>query len=387
MGSGELLNSRHDQVLVEVLAGELARLADDAGQPMGPLGMAAALLRTLDNGGGVARPAADRRIDPAALTAWLVGRGVIAAGSTVALQRSALGYSKDTYLISVETPGAAPGVIVIRRDLPAGPSRTTVVDEFPLVSTLFARSFPIAQPLRLEADPAVLGRPFMICRGAPGAPDLTTWETDPARRDLCASELADFLGRLHATPVEGLAVRRSGSADAPAGELAAYFREWRGWWDECGPPGLPAIGRAFDLMQAHLPEAAPLSLVHSDVGFHNILVEDGRIRAVLDWEFSHLGEPEEDLAYCRPAVETLTGWSAFLETYRKAGGPPVREARLRAYEIWRSLRNATCCALGLKAFNDGLNTDLRLAFAGRVLLQDFAADVERQMRALNPAAI
>jgi aminoglycoside phosphotransferase (APT) family kinase protein len=126
--------------------------------------------------------------------------------------------------------------------------------------------------------------------------------------------------------------------------------------------------------------------VHSDAGFHNILVEEGRIRAVLDWEFSHLGEAEEDLAYCRPVVETLMPWDAFVERYRQAGGSPVREERLRAYQIWRSLRNAACCALGLKAFNDGLNTDLRLAFAGRVLLRDFAADVEKQMDALYPAS-
>jgi len=385
-GNAKVLSQQYDRVLVEVLARELARMADEAGEPLGPLGMSAALLRTLDPGGSEARPAPDRRIDAAVLSDYLIGRGVIGAGSTVSLKRSALGYSKDTYLIAVETPGARASVIVIRRDLPAGPSRTTVVDEFPLVSALFARGFPIAEPVLLEADPGVLGRPFMIGRGAAGAPDLTSWEADPGRRALCAAELAAFLGRLHATPVDGLAVRRSGSADAPDRELAAYFREWRGYWRECGPAGLPAIERAFDLMEAHLPTAPPLVLVHSDVGFHNILVEDGRVRAVLDWEFSHLGEPEEDLAYCRPTVETLMPWSDFLERYRQAGGAPVREDRLRAYQIWRGLRNAACCALGLKAFHDGLNTDLRLAFAGRVLLRDFAADVETQMQALSPTA-
>jgi aminoglycoside phosphotransferase (APT) family kinase protein len=371
-----------DALLLEVVARELADMAKGAGKVLVPLGMAAALIRTIDTGAVFAAPAQDRQIDAPSLTSYLIARGVVAAGAKLALQRSALGYSKDTYLISVDEPGADPRSIVIRRDLPAGPSRTTVVDEFPLVSCLFERSFPIAEPLMLEADRSVLGQAFMIARGAPGAPDLESWETATDRRRSCAADLAAFLGRLHRVRADDVPIRRSGKAGED--ELDAYFREWRGYWRECGPADLPVIDRAFDLMQRRLPKGQPLAVVHSDVGFQNILVEEGRIQAVLDWEFSHLGEPEEDLAYCRPTVEALTAWDDFLALYRRAGGPPVRPERLRDYQLWRGVRNATCCALGLRAFNSGLNTDLRLAFAGRVLLGEFAADVRRQMALLFP---
>jgi len=202
-------------------------------------------------------------------------------------------------------------------------------------------------------------------------------ERDPAARRAIAFDLAGFLGRLHGMGVDDVPVRRGGPT--PAGELAAYFRQWRGYWDECRPADLGVIPRAFDLLETRLPRAERLSLIHSDVGFHNILVDRGRISAVLDWEFSHLGEPEEDLAYCRPAVEALAPWDLFIERYHAAGGPAVSADRLRAYRLWRGVRNATCCALGLQAFNRGLNTDLRLAYAGRILIHQFVADVEAQI--------
>ena len=341
--------------------------------------MASELLRSIDSGGAPVQLASERHIDAGSLRDYLVGRDLVMSDAAIVLQRSALGYSKDTYLIRVEEPGRAARTVVIRRDLPGGPSRTTVVDEFPLISALHERGYPLAAPLFVEPDPAVLGQPFLVTEGAPGSPDLADWEDDPTARRATAFDLAGFLGRLHGMSVDGLPVRRSGPARSPAGELAAYFREWRGYWDECGPTDLGVIPQAFELLETRLPQAERLSLIHSDVGFHNILVDQGRISAVLDWEFSHLGEPEEDLAYCRPAVELLAPWDLFIERYHAAGGPTISGDRLRAYQLWRGVRNATCCALGLRAFNRGLNTDLRLAYAGRILIHQFVADVEAQM--------
>ena len=85
-----------DALLLEVLARELAEMATGAGKMLTPLGMVAALTRTIDTGATSAAPAQDRQIDAPSLTSYLVARGAIAAGATVTLQRSALGYSKDT---------------------------------------------------------------------------------------------------------------------------------------------------------------------------------------------------------------------------------------------------------------------------------------------------
>jgi aminoglycoside phosphotransferase len=38
-------------------------------------------------------------------------------------------------------------------------------------------------------------------------------------------------------------------------------------------------------------------IVHGDFGPQNVLIDDGRIRALLDWEFAHVGRSIEDLAW------------------------------------------------------------------------------------------
>ena len=47
-------------------------------------------------------------------------------------------------------------------------------------------------------------------------------------------------------------------------------------------------------------------LVHGDFGPNNILIdpESFEITALLDWEFAHLGDPIEDLAWCEWIVRT-----------------------------------------------------------------------------------
>jgi aminoglycoside phosphotransferase (APT) family kinase protein len=63
---------------------------------------------------------------------------------------------------------------------------------------------------------------------------------------------------------------------------------------------------AFIWLKNHVPaDSTSPVLVHSDVGFHNILTLDGKITALLDWEFTHLGDPSEDIAYGRQFVEPL----------------------------------------------------------------------------------
>jgi aminoglycoside phosphotransferase (APT) family kinase protein len=61
-------------------------------------------------------------------------------------------------------------------------------------------------------------------------------------------------------------------------------------------------------------------LVHGDMGFQNLLVTNGEITGVLDWEMCHLGPPVEDLLYIRRFLAAGLSWEEFLEAYRAHGG-------------------------------------------------------------------
>jgi aminoglycoside phosphotransferase len=55
-----------------------------------------------------------------------------------------------------------------------------------------------------------------------------------------------------------------------------------------------------------LHEVVPGPLVHGDYGPNNLLLDPDTyaVTAILDWEFSHVGEPVEDLAWCEWIVRT-----------------------------------------------------------------------------------
>ncbi len=367
-------------MLLDVISRELETLAGAEHEYAGPLQMIAALLRTLDHGGNSIAPPVERTMDPQALRTYLSDHGLIDRGDELSILRSALGFSKDTYLITVSGRHAS-RTLAVRRDLPAGPTRTTVVDEFPLLRDLYRLGLPVAEPLLVEANPTPgLGGPFMISAGVKGEPQFFTSQTQPAVRKRGARDLASFLARLHTAPVESLNVLRQAPGAAPREELTAYVGWWRRLWEECAPARHQhVVAQAFQHLESSLPPLRRFTLVHADVGFHNILVHEDRIQAVLDWEFAHLGEPEEDLAYARPSIEALVPFDEFLRMYQEAGAPEPSPERLAAYRPWRGLRNAACCALGRRSFESGLNSDLRLAYAGRIILEASVADALAQL--------
>ena len=158
--------------------------------------------------------------------------------------------------------------------------------------------------------------------------------------------------------------------------LRAFFGGWRALYDEVAGDRFPALARAFDWVQGAPFVPAHLSLVHGDVDFTNMLVSGGQVQGVIDWEFAHWGDPAEDLGYVRAALEKRMPWDDFLERYCAQGGVAPSEESLRFYQLWRALRTTTTCFLASQAFDSGVNTDMRMAFAGRIILRDWMARVE-----------
>jgi aminoglycoside phosphotransferase (APT) family kinase protein len=102
----------------------------------------------------------------------------------------------------------------------------------------------------------------------------------------------------------------------------------------------------FGWLLDHIPDSAGTpSLLHGDIGFHNLLLDDGKLSAVVDWEFGHIGDAAEDLAYVRNTLGEQIDWDAFIAAYLAAGGPDVSPQRLQFFQVWGHLRNA--CASNL----------------------------------------
>ena len=80
---------------------------------------------------------------------------------------------------------------------------------------------------------------------------------------------------------------------------------------------LPIVDEVGELARRDLPEPLPPTVVHGDYRLGNMIVRDGRIAAVLDWEMGAIGDPRADVGY-------------LLATYTRARRPSrARSARRR----------------------------------------------------------
>ncbi len=280
------------------------------------------------------------------------------------------GFSKETFLFDALHSDGTRESLVLRRDLPAGPSQTTVVDEFVVLRAVHRAGIPAPEPLRVEPDASVLGQPFLLMRRVAGSADAGG---KPREVGL---DLARLLARLHSLdPAQLDAGFRAIPRDAV--ECADLLVDhWHTIWLAKKLEPAPILVRAFGWLRANRPErVSRISVVHTDVGMHNLLVQDGRILALLDWEFARVGDPADDLGYARPHVEKLIAWPEFLAEYYAHGGPPYQEENARWYEIWRSVRNAVCCTAGLAGFVSGENLQVNQALVGIGLYRQLCAEI------------
>ena len=155
----------------------------------------------------------------------------------------------------------------------------------------------------------------------------------PARAPRLARQCGRALARIHAIDTARL---------PPLRRAPARRRNWpttrRG--TAATRTARPVFELALQWLKRHRPpDPARLSLVHGDFRNGNLVVDEGGLRAVLDWEMAHLGDPMEDLGWI-----CVNSWR--FGAARAAGGR-LRHARGALRRLCRSRRHAACRARAL----------------------------------------
>ncbi len=282
------------------------------------------------------------------------------------VQPLAGGMSKDTILFTLKGHPHFAGELVMRKDLRENSMDASATDEFPLIRAVHGAGVLAPVPLWAEPDAKTLGTPFIVVRRAPGAVALSQDFSDAGvRRRICERLVAGML-MIHGVPLRSLdfTPRTQGTTirEHLRGHLA-YLHDF--WLQKRQEPSLN-IDIMFAWLHANLPpeEGLPPTLVHGDYGFHNLMLHEGELSAILDWEFAHVGDPAEDVNYCRQFVEQHLPWEEFLGIYTQAGGRPYSEAQDRFYTVLRNVRNAAGSLGALHAFKRGNPGGIRMATAG-----------------------
>ncbi|MGH7749094.1 MAG: phosphotransferase family protein, partial [Candidatus Dormibacteria bacterium] len=245
-----------------------------------------------------------------------------------------------------------------------------------------AAGVPVPRVLAASDDPATLGASFLVMERIDG-------ETIP-RRILRDPGYAPARERLAAECATALAGIHSVDPGALAGlEEEDPLERWRRTLDELGSPH-PAFELAFRRLEAGRPAQRRRCLVHGDFRMGNLIVGPEGLRAVLDWELAHIGDPLADLGwFCvrawrfgndRLPAGGVGSYDAFVTAYEAAGGVEVDRSALLWWETMGTLTWGILCGVQAARHTSGAVRSVELAAIGRRVCEnewDVLACLER----------
>lgn len=242
-------------------------------------------------------PVSDRlRFDEAALEQWME-RHLGNFRGPIAVSQFKGGQSNPTYRID-----SRGGAYVLRRKPPGKllPGAHAVEREYRVLAALGAQGFPVARVHALCEDESVIGTPFYLMDMVEGR---IFWEAQLpglSNKDRAAAfdSMNATIAQLHEyDPAEiGL-----GDYGRPTGFVERQVARWsKQYVGDVDAGRVEAMDRLVDWLQKHLPpDSGRSSVVHGDFRCDNMIFDGGnpRVRAVLDWELSTLGDPASDFTY------------------------------------------------------------------------------------------
>jgi aminoglycoside phosphotransferase (APT) family kinase protein len=311
---------------------------------------------------GDSSPAAEADRLQSALSAYLQRRFPALPGNIVdSFRISPGGHVKQTAIFSLRPNDVLPRNLVLRRDLPNSITGTSVTDEYPIIERAFGIGLPVPKPILVEPDPSVLDGRFMIMTEVVNAVPAGTYFPEERRyapRNMgpeFGKEVAAVLARLHTAT-------RSASAGPVADRAALVRNSYEEWRRLPQQPFSLGAELAFAWLFSHpLPPNRPHCMTHGDVGVHNMMVRDGHLAALLDWELSHPGDPAEDLAQCRMMLlPDVMPWKDFVREYVAAGGDEeaCEATSVAHYCVWTYIKHGVMNATLRSIYLTGARDDL-----------------------------
>ena len=253
------------------------------------------------------------------------------------------GGSRATWFVDAERAGD-PLLLVVREESGEGAFSGSVLSlarESVVYRAL--RETPVRIPRLLAAKDD--GQALLIERVA-GTADLARLSHD--ERETALFEFVDAIAELHAVDVDTLSLdgftRPREGADRALTELDL----WTDLAPDVAGPADPEIVYALTWLRAHVPEAVGRTvLVQGDTGPGNFVVADGHLTGLVDWEFAHLGDAMDDLAWLeyrlRRTADAPT-FDALVARYEARAGRAVDHDAIAYYAVLVQVRCAITTA-------------------------------------------
>ena len=232
----------------------------------------------------------------------------------------------------------------------------------------------VAEVIAASEDASILGGPFFISRRIDGA-------TIPKKvNELCgatpglgatvAREIGESMARLHATSIDDV----PDDVERPTGSTVDAALEWAE--TELGDllQRSPALELVLRWLMRNQPAPGQAVPIHGDVRNGNIIVNEGGLGAILDWETAHIGDRFEDLAWlaqrmwrARNDQLEIGGFAnrSDLRAGYEAGGGVWDDDRFHWWKVFRTLWWGVGMARQGRQHLDGTFRNIIMAASGR----------------------
>lgn len=252
--------------------------------------------------------------------------------------------------------------LMLRRDPLGGLVETDRGREFAILRALERTGVPAPAARWLDAEGRWFQRPSLIMRREPGTVDyyiLNNAALPLEDRLRLAEGFCDLLAQVHLVRWRGTELETLFS-DPGEGAAMAQMDQWEQVLRQDQLEPYPEIDLAVQWLRSTAPRSQATVLVHSDYKPGNVLVDGGRIGALLDWELAHLGDPIEDVGWITQPlrrrehmIEGSWGEEQILERYQRATGFAVDGDAIRWWHAFAGFRTAVMQVSGLRSFLEG----------------------------------
>lgn len=325
------------------------------------------------------QPSADEQRQPLAvarLNDWLATRGL--AGRITSLSPLWTESSKEISLIETDEGGGWPRRGVLRRERPYAIVANSVADEYDVLAAAHAAGLPVPRPLFAEHDAALLDGRVIATSFAEG--EIGTVESHGAAAPAIVAAAARFLAGLHRVSWDQIAKVKAEAQTSPRDHLRRRVADCARTWRAARLEPEPAMDAALAWLAANVDRLDDDGvIVHGDYDLRNMLVANGRLTTVLDWEFVKFGHRAEDLGYFHDRVVEVMPWTEFLRHYHAAGGDPIDDFAVHYHRILAWAQRATIVVTAYSGYWRGAHDDFRL---GGCAFFEYPDHIRRLSRAL-----
>jgi aminoglycoside phosphotransferase (APT) family kinase protein len=156
--------------------------------------------------------------------------------------------------------------------------------EHRIISALQSSSVPVPRTIGLCKDIDVNDAPFYVMDYVEGTVLNTTVESQALTMDERRSiglHVINILANLHMEDVDKVGLGDLGRKEA---YLERQLKRWNKQWDATKTHPIPEMEESARLLAEKMPEQVGATIVHGDYRLGNMMVRDGSVKAILDFD-------------------------------------------------------------------------------------------------------